>query len=120
MAKDQELTDAVTRALVRMERGADGYKDKLPPKLIAAIQDAPLVDEESLGPILPISPIRLSVRECEVVLFLSHGASYSRTAKELDISVETVKSHIKQAKQKLGAKTTSHLIRLALEGDQIE
>jgi len=120
MAKDPELTDAVTRALVRMEQGADGYKDKLPPKLIAAIQNAPLVDEESLGPILPIRPEILSVREREVVLFLSHGASHKRTAKELDISVETVKSHLKTAKGKLGAKTTLHLIRLALEGGQIE
>ena len=124
MAKDPELTDLVNRALIRMEMSSDGsaagYRDKLPPKLIARIQNAPLVDEETLGMPRPISPTRLSLREIEVVLFISHGATGAQIAKELGISTETVKSHLKRAKAKLGAINTPHLVRRVFENGYIE
>lgn len=120
MAKDPELNKAVTRALIRMEKGADGYKDKAPPKLIEAIQKAPLVDEESLGEILPVSPTRLSLREIEVWLLVSHGATNEQVGKHLGISPETVKSIRMRARKKLGAINSAHMIRRIFEEGYIE
>ena len=115
----EELQDRVESGLRRMEMGADGYKDKLPPRLIAAIQEAPLVPEEMLG--WPKRPTGiLSTREREIVLYVSHGARQPKIAEDLGISVETVKTHLKRIKDKLGAKNTAHMVRLALESEQIE
>ena len=117
MPSDPELVAAVERALARMEMGKEGYKDKLPPKLIRAIQEAPLTDvPESRA----LNRKALSVREREIILFISHGATLTQTAEHLEISVDTVKTHMKRIRDKLGARNTAHAIRLAFEGGWIE
>jgi DNA-binding NarL/FixJ family response regulator len=49
--------------------------------------------------------LSLSVREREVVGGLAAGDSYQRIAQELDISINTVRHHVRNAYSKLGVKS---------------
>jgi len=88
--------------------------------LIRVIQEAPLVDEATLPIPRPLTKRKLSVREIEVALFVSHGANQPQIAEHLGISVETVKTHMKRVKRKLGAKNTPHMVRRIFEEGYIE
>ena len=56
----------------------------------------------------------LSPRELEVVRLVSLGSSGPEIADELHISHETVRSHVRNAMQKLGARSRAHLVARAL------
>ena len=53
-------------------------------------------------------------RELEVLRLLARGASSEDVATELGISAETVRSHVKNASHKLGARTRIHAVTLAI------
>ena len=57
---------------------------------------------------------RLSPREREVVQLVAHGASGPEIAAELHISHETVRTHVRNAMDKLGARSRAHLVAKAL------
>jgi two-component system nitrate/nitrite response regulator NarL len=52
----------------------------------------------------------LSVREVEVLTELSHGQSYEDIADSLEITLDTVKSHLKRIFVKLGARNGAHAV----------
>jgi PAS domain S-box-containing protein len=56
----------------------------------------------------------LSPREREVVRLVSLGESGPEIAEELHISHETVRTHVRNAMQKLGARSRAHLVARAL------
>jgi DNA-binding NarL/FixJ family response regulator len=64
-------------------------------------------------------PKTLSPREREVLGLLSQGLSGEEAAKELYLSSETVRTHVRNAMQKLGAATRAHAVALALQRGEI-
>lgn len=68
----------------------------------------------------PKAPRALTVREREVMTMLAHGATGAEIVEALFISSETVRSRTRSAREKLGAKTRSHAIALAVQRGQIE
>lgn len=57
---------------------------------------------------------RLSERERQVLVALGHGASNQEIATMFDITINTVRSHIKNLYRKLGVRHRSDLVRVAL------
>jgi PAS domain S-box-containing protein len=56
----------------------------------------------------------LSAREREVVQLVAHGETGPEIAAELGISHETVRTHVRNAMTKLGARSRAHLVAKAL------
>ena len=61
----------------------------------------------------------LSPREREILLLLSKGLSGEGAAKQLYLSSETVRTHVRNAMTKLGASTRVHAVALALKRGEI-
>ena len=61
----------------------------------------------------------LSPREREILLLLSKGLSGEGAAKQLYLSSETVRTHVRNAMTKLGASTRVHAVALALQRGEI-
>jgi DNA-binding NarL/FixJ family response regulator len=61
----------------------------------------------------------LSPREREVLGLLSQGLSGEDAAKQLFLSSETVRTHVRNAMAKLGASTRVHAVALALQRGEI-
>ncbi len=57
---------------------------------------------------------RLSPREREVTLLLADGLSGEEIARRLVLSPETVRTHIRNAMDAVGAHTRAHLVSIAL------
>jgi len=62
---------------------------------------------------------RLSPREREIAHLLALGLSGEEIAGRLYLSPETVRTHIRNAMEHLGAHTRAHLVALALDGGLI-
>ncbi len=60
----------------------------------------------------------LTKREREVVTLIALGQETSEIAKELHISAETVRTHVRNAMSKLGARTRAQLVAQAICADQ--
>ena len=61
----------------------------------------------------------LSPREREIMGLLSQGLSGEEAAKQLYLSSETVRTHVRNAMSKLGAATRAHAVALALQRGEI-
>jgi PAS domain S-box-containing protein len=61
----------------------------------------------------------LTPREREVMTLLALGLSGAEIAERLELSPETVRIHVRNARQHLGAKTRAHAIALALKAGEI-
>jgi DNA-binding CsgD family transcriptional regulator len=62
----------------------------------------------------------LSPREREILDLLSKGLTGEDAAARLFLSPETVRTHVRNAMQKLEANTRTHAIALALQQGEIE
>ena len=62
----------------------------------------------------------LSPREREILDLLAHGLTGAQIAKRLFLSPETVRTHIRNAMEKLEAQTRVHAVALALRQREIE
>jgi DNA-binding CsgD family transcriptional regulator len=62
----------------------------------------------------------LTPREREVLGFLAHGLTTEQVAGELFLSPLTIRSHVRNAMQKLGAQTRTHAVALALREGEID
>ncbi len=67
----------------------------------------------------PTARVRLSPREQEVMQLLARGLNGSSIASALSISPETVRTHVRNAMDKLGARTRPHAIALAAAHGEI-
>ena len=70
---------------------------------------------ERPGPRMPLSP-----REREVLTQLALGRTGAQVAQQLVLSPETVRTHIRNAMEKLGASTRTHAIALAIATGEID
>lgn len=52
--------------------------------------------------------------ELQVLTCLSHGMTRAMAADALGLGVETVKSHLRSARQRLGAKDSTHAVAIAI------
>ena len=57
----------------------------------------------------------LTDREQEVLVFIARGFSNQEIARELTLSVDTVKTHVKRVYAKLGARDRVHAVIAAYE-----
>ena len=66
-------------------------------------------------------PRALTRREREIVLLVAHGRSGPEIADELHIAHDTVRTHVRNAMTKLGARSRAHLVAKALsDGANLE
>jgi DNA-binding CsgD family transcriptional regulator len=61
----------------------------------------------------------LSPREREVLALLAGGQTVQEIAEELSLSPLTIRTHVRNAKDKLSAKTTAHAVAIALDEDAL-
>jgi DNA-binding NarL/FixJ family response regulator len=61
----------------------------------------------------------LTTREREVLTLLARGYSGEQVARELGVSAETVRAHVRNAVTKLRARTRLHAVVLALQRGEI-
>ncbi len=82
-------------------------------------REDPVLDHETEHP-RPARRTRLSVRERQVLSMLALGATGPEVAEALYLSRETVRSHTRTARRKLGARTRSQALALAIKSGQID
>ena len=106
-AADSELLAAI--------RAVSEGKSFISPMLAEAeAQEAASADPQ-LSEAAEAALARLSARERQVLVLLAHGHTHSEMAEQLGISVKTVETHRARLSEKLGLKSRSDLVRLALE-----
>lgn len=110
----QELHDA-------LEAGAAGIllKSVANSKLISAIRNVALgkkVIAEDVERLLVTDPplAELSPRQKEILIAISNGLSNNQIALQLDISAESVKTHIAKLFNKIGAGSRSEAVAIAI------
>jgi len=64
-------------------------------------------------------PNPLSSRQQTVLSMISRGSSYKVVARELKISINTVKMHINEIKRKLDASTVYNAVSIAVQHNYI-
>lgn len=67
-----------------------------------------------LGLVGPARRTELTPRESEVLRLLAEGLSYESIGKQLSISGETVRTHVRKACERLGAATSTQAVATAL------
>jgi DNA-binding NarL/FixJ family response regulator len=78
--------------------------------------DAAIAQETFVDPAVPPKGSRgkLTRRQRQILQRLADGESTTVAARELDLSEETVKTHMKNALARLGAKNRTHAVAIAL------
>lgn len=121
-------TDPATLAVARAA-GAHGIAAKTasPAGFVAAVQAVARGDSYT-DPDLPAGDTpddaaddhpRLTPREREIVALVSQGLSGEEVAVELFLSPATVRTHLRNAMDRTGAKTRPHLVAMAAASGQI-
>jgi DNA-binding NarL/FixJ family response regulator len=104
-------------ASAAMHAGASAYVARTtgPAELRKAV-DAAAAQESFVDPSVPPKGSRgkLTGRQRQILQLLANGESTTVAARELDLSEETVKTHIKTALARLGAKNRTHAVSIAL------
>jgi DNA-binding NarL/FixJ family response regulator len=109
--------------------GASGYllKKYLPEKLIEAIHEvrhggAPMspgiarlvISQLQQLPTTPVNTYQLTAREKEILASLSKGNSYKLIAAQFEISIDTVRTHIKHIYDKLQVRSQTEAVSKAI------
>ncbi len=104
-------------ATAALQAGASAYVSRtaLPDELCRAVAAA-ASQERFVDPAVPPKGSRgkLTRRQREILQLLANGESTTVAARELDLSEETVKTHIKTAIARLGAKNRTHAVSIAM------
>lgn len=113
-----------------LDSGARGYalKGGSPSELMEAIRTIAAGGtyfDPRLGPVLRVArtPARrghLTEREREIVQLLATGLTGEEIAERLELSPETVRTHVRNAMRRLGARTRAHAIALAVRRGDVE
>lgn len=110
-------------ASAALQAGASAYVARTtgPAELRRAV-DAAAAQERFVDPEVPPKGSRgkLTGRQRQILQLLADGESTTVAARELDLSEETVKTHIKTALARLGARNRTHAVSLALRECLIE
>ena len=108
-----------------LDAGASGYVLKTADleELLEAVREVAeggrYIDPRLPAPQRPGRMSRLSPREREVMHLMAEGLTAERIGARIDVSVETVRTHVRNAIRKLGARNRVHAIALALERGEI-
>jgi two-component system, NarL family, response regulator len=106
-----------------LQAGASAYVSRTASaeELQRAVRAA-LAQERFVDPAVPPrgSRGRLTRRQREILQLLANGESTTVAARELDLSEETVKTHMKHALARLGARNRTHAVAIALRESLIE
>ena len=109
--------------------GASGYllKDTEPARLLEAIRElheggapmSPGIARKVVATFSRVAPPkrddhRLSPREMELLQLLAEGHSYKTAARELEISIDTVRFHVRHVYEKLHVHSKSEAVMLAV------
>ena len=101
------LKNSLRKDLVDTIRAVHSGQKRIPPEIAKELAEHFLDD-------------MLSERELEVLQCVSHGKSNEEIADALNISVHTVKNHIKSILSKLGAADRTHAVTVAVKRGFIE
>ena len=112
-----------------LDSGARGYALKAGSmeELVAAIDRVaqggsyvdPRLDRILLSPRATARVPQLSPREREIMHLMAEGRTGEAIANELNVSVETVRTHVRNVIRKLQARNRVHAIAIALERGEI-
>ena len=112
-----------------LDSGARGYALKAGSmdELMAAIERVagggsyvdPRLDRILLSPRATAQVPQLSPREREIMHLMAEGRTAEAIANELNVSVETVRTHVRNVIRKLQARNRVHAIAIALERGEI-
>jgi DNA-binding CsgD family transcriptional regulator len=61
-----------------------------------------------------VDDVHLTGREREVLLLLAEGLQLEEIAKRLEIGLETVRTHVRHAGERLGAANRTHAVAIAI------
>ncbi len=104
-------------ASAAMQAGASAYVARTTdPAALRKAVDAAAAQESFVDPAVPPKGSRgkLTRRHRQILQLLANGESTTVAARELDLSEETVKTHMKNAMARLGAKNRTHAVAIAL------
>jgi DNA-binding NarL/FixJ family response regulator len=104
-------------ASAAMQAGASAYVARTTgPATLRKAVDAAAAQESFVDPAVPPKGSRgkLTRRQRQILQLLANGESTTVAARELDLSEETVKTHMKNAMARLGAKNRTHAVSIAL------
>jgi len=104
-------------ANVAIQAGASAYVSRIAGTVeLRRAVDAAAAQESFVDPAVPPKGSRgkLTHRQREILQLLANGESTTVAARELDLSEETVKTHIKTALARLGARNRTHAVAIAL------
>ncbi len=112
-----------------LDSGARGYALKAGSmdELVAAIERVaqggsyvdPRLDRILLSPRATANVPQLSPREREIMHLMAEGMTAERIGEEITVSVETVRTHVRNVIRKLQARNRVHAIAIALERGEI-
>jgi DNA-binding NarL/FixJ family response regulator len=104
-------------ASAALQAGASSYVSRTarPDDLRRAIEAA-IAQERFVDPAVPPKGSRgkLTGRQRQILQLLANGESTTFAARELDLSEETVKTHMKFVLARLGAKNRTHAVAIAV------
>jgi DNA-binding NarL/FixJ family response regulator len=104
-------------ASAALQAGASSYVSRMAgPKELRRAIEAAIAQERFVDPGVPPKGSRgkLTRRQREILQLLANGESTTFAARELDLSEETVKTHMKYALARLGAKNRTHAVAIAV------
>lgn len=92
------------------------------PEALRTAVEAALAQEEYVDPAVPPKGSRgkLTHRQREIMQMLADGGSTTVAARSLGLSEETVKTHMKNALARLGARNRTHAVAIAIRESLIE
>jgi DNA-binding CsgD family transcriptional regulator len=104
---------------VRLAIRYGGFANVLPGVHVAACLSEPGQDARSLRPARARRAGQLTRREQESLRLVAHGMTTTAAAEQLGISPETVRTHVRNAMNKLGARTRAQAIAVAMRDGEI-
>ena len=105
------------------QAGATAYLSRAAgPDALRQAVEAALAQRHFVDPDVPPKGSRgqLTRRQREILQLLADGGSTTMAARQLDLSEETVKTHMRNALARLGARNRTHAVAIALRESFIE